>query len=119
MMGGESRKSWRTYMKVLLVVGILALVLVGVVVLIGYLLPVKHVASVSAQFSEAPDTIWKAIRDIQAFPSWRKDVKSVQVISGVDSRHEWREEGKNGDISYQIVEAQEPSRLVSKIADQN
>ena len=100
----------------LIAVGILV-VLVVIVVGIGYTLPVAHTARRSVTLRAAPSEVWAAITDVSAYPSWRGDVESVEVLAPVNGRQSWREKGKDGTITYAIERADPPTRLVTRISD--
>jgi uncharacterized protein YndB with AHSA1/START domain len=104
------------------IVLLLLAVVVGlglVIVAVGYLLPVKHEATVSAVIPAAPEQVWGALTDVAAYPKWRGDVTSVEMLP-TDSGHvAWREQGKNGAISYAIELAEPPRRLVTRITDKS
>jgi uncharacterized protein YndB with AHSA1/START domain len=104
-------------MKWLLVaVGILVF-LVVIVVGIGYTLPVAHTARRSATLRAAPAAVWAAITDVTAYPTWRGDVESVEVLAPVNGHQSWREKGRNGAITYAMERVDPPKRLVARIAD--
>jgi len=97
-------------MGVLILAGILIVVLV-----IGALLPKKHVASRSIRVNASPETVWKVI---SGAPMWRPDVKSYEELPPQNGHRMWRETDKHGQtITYEAVEASAPKRLVTKIAD--
>jgi uncharacterized protein YndB with AHSA1/START domain len=98
-----------------LVVGLIALV--GMMALIGWGLPQGHVASRRARFGQPPEALWEAITDVDAFPTWRPDVKRVERLPDRDGRPVWREVGRHGAITIEQVDAQPPRRLVGRIAD--
>ena len=104
------------------IVLLLLAVVVGlglVIVVVGYLLPVKHEATVSAVIPAAPEQVWEALTDVAAYPKWRGDVTSVEMLP-TDSGHvAWREQGKNGAISYATELADAPRRLVTRITDKS
>jgi uncharacterized protein YndB with AHSA1/START domain len=104
------------------IVVILLAVVVGfglVVVLVGLMLPVKHEAAVSAVIPAAPEAVWAALTDPARYPTWRGDVTAVEMLP-TDSGHvAWREQGKNGAISYVIEQAEPPRRLVTRITDKS
>jgi uncharacterized protein YndB with AHSA1/START domain len=104
------------------VVVLLLTVAVGIgllVVLVGYLLPVRHEATVSATIPAAPDAVWAALTDPASYPTWRGDVTSVELLP-TDSGHvAWREQGKNGGIAFVVEEAERPTRLVTRITDRS
>jgi uncharacterized protein YndB with AHSA1/START domain len=97
-------------------------VLVGVVLLVaivGTLLPKEHTARSHATIKAQPDSVWRALTDVEAFPSWRGDVSRVEMVSSASSRKTWREIGKHGTITLEEVVAEPPRRLVGRIADPN
>jgi uncharacterized protein YndB with AHSA1/START domain len=104
------------------IVVVLLLVVVGlglIVVAVGYLLPVKHEARVSAAIPAKPEQVWGALTDVAAYPTWRGDVTSVELLP-TDSGHvAWRERGKNDAITFAIEEADPPRRLVTRITDKS
>ena len=96
-------------------------VLVGLVVIvagIGALLPQKHVATRAARFRQPPDAIWAAITNMEAFPSWRPGVKSVERLADRNGLPAWREVDNHGqEIPFEVVEWAPPQTLVARIAD--
>jgi polyketide cyclase/dehydrase/lipid transport protein len=89
--------------------------LIGLVALIGLALPRDHVASRTATFNRPISDVWLAITDVRSFPAWRSSVTRVEVL-GQEPRR-WREDGSDGTLTLQTVEAREPVRLVLEIAD--
>jgi len=103
-------------MRILLVLlMVLGLVLMAIVA-IGALLPKAHVARRKATLRQPPEAVWQAITNVDAFPQWRSEVKRVERADH-DGRVAWREIGTNGTITFEVVEAQPPARLVTRIAD--
>ena len=104
------------------IVAVLLAVVVGlglIVVVWGYLLPVRHVATVTAPVQATPEQVWQTLTDVAAYPKWRGDVTSVEMLP-TDSGHvAWREQGRNGAISYAIEQAEPPRRLVTRITDKS
>jgi uncharacterized protein YndB with AHSA1/START domain len=101
---------------VLIAVGLLVAAVVAVVV-IGALLPKGHTATRSARFNQPPEAVWAAITDIDGFPGWRPGVTRVEHLAGGDGRQRWREHDRQGKITFEVVEAAPPARLVVRIAD--
>lgn len=104
----------------------LALICAGVIVLlvvvalaVGYSLPVKHRAEVSATFKAAPDTVFALITNVEAFPTWRSGLKSVELIPSTDGRKRFREVSGDGTIAYVIESAELGKRLVTRIDDKS
>jgi uncharacterized protein YndB with AHSA1/START domain len=104
-------------MRWLLVVLAAVAAVVALVALTGMLLPRAHTARSHATISATPDSVWSAITDVEAFPSWRGDVSRVELLSPTNGRKTWRESGKHGTITFEELEALPPHRLVGRIAD--
>jgi uncharacterized protein YndB with AHSA1/START domain len=92
-------------------------VLVVVVLLVGWLLPEKHKASRQATFQVPPEAVWALITNIEAFPSWRGDVKTVRRLPDRDGRAVWVEETSAGRITLAVDRSEAPRLLVLRIAD--
>ena len=104
-----------------IVLGLLAVV-VGLglfVVIVGYLLPVKHVAVVSARVPATPEQVWGALTDVATYPKWRGDVTAVEMLPTESGHVAWRERGTNDAISFAIEQAEPPRRLVTRITDKS
>ena len=104
------------------IVVILLAVVVGlgvVVVLVGLMLPVKHEATVSAVVPAAPEAVWTVLTDPASYPKWRGDVTSVEMLPADSGQVAWREQGKNGAISYATELTEAPRRLVTRITDKS
>ena len=104
-------------MKTVLVVSAILVLLAIVVVAIGAMLPVKHVASRSATLPASPEAVWRLITDINGFPAWRSDVKAVERLPDRDARPVWVEDTTSGRITLAVDRAEPPRLLVLRIAD--
>jgi len=87
------------------------------VVIIGLLLQKSHVAARSLLLHRPPEEIFRLISDVKAAPAWRPDVQSVELLEPVNGHIRFREKGRNGAITMEIVESNSPSRMVTRIAD--
>jgi hypothetical protein len=97
----------------IIVVGGLML-LVAVMALVGSMLPRDHHATRKARFHVAPEAIYAALTGPQ---DWRTGVKSFGALPDQDGRKQWWEQDSHGQkITYEIVEAKPPNRLVTRIA---
>ena len=101
---------------ILIVVGVIA-GLIALMAIIGALLPKAHTASKTTIINKPPEVLWQAMTDCSAFPQWRSDIKNVEVLPDRDGHKVWREDGKNGKLTLETIEASPPSRLVLRIAD--
>jgi hypothetical protein len=105
-------------MKWIGIVILVLVVLVGIVVGIGAMLPKSHSATRAAHFRQPPDAIWQALTTPEEFPSWRTNVKRVERLADQNGHATWREVDSHGQaIPLEIVEWTPPSRLVTRIAD--
>ena len=99
---------------IILVLGALVAVLLAVVAF-GYALPVGHVASRAATLAAPPERVHAALADVERYPAWRSDVRSIEVVGRAPLQ--WREHGSNGSIAFEIRENTPPRKLVTHIAD--
>ena len=104
-------------MKWMLIAGAVLVGVVGLALIVGWSLPVKHVASRQGVFRAAPEDIWKAITDVDSFPSWRSDVKKVERFPDRNGAKVWAEDGSNGRITMAVEKSDSPRLLVVRIAD--
>lgn len=101
---------------VLWAVGILV-ALVGVVWLIGWTLPVKHTASGRVRIPKPADSVFALIADVRNYPSWRSEVKKIDVLSEGAAPLRYREHGRDGEIEFEVVSTEPPNSLVVRIVD--
>lgn len=101
---------------VVCVVGGLIL-LAGIVALIGSRLPKSHVASRSTLLRKSPQEVYAVVRDFDAAPKWRSDVKQIEVEAPQGGSVYFREVGKNGTVNYELVEDVPAERMVTRIRD--
>jgi Polyketide cyclase / dehydrase and lipid transport len=95
--------------------GIVTLVII--VLAIGYSLPVKHRGTGESTFNASPDALFALITNVEAFPAWRRGVKTVETIPSTDGRTRFRERSGNGRIAYVIESAEANRRVVTRIDD--
>src|SRR5271154_1268575 len=96
------------------------LILAGALVLIaltGWLLPKDHVATRIGRYRQPPAAIWKAITDVDAMPSWREGLKSVERFPDRNGLPAHLEITTNGKIPFETIEMTPPQKLVTRIAD--
>ena len=88
-----------------------------IVTVIGWRLPVGHVASRDAAVAAPPATAFEVIANVEAFPTWWKDVTRVEMLPPEGGHRRFRQTDSTGSIVMEIVEQTPPSRLVTRIAD--
>jgi len=94
------------------------LVLIGVcVVVIGSLLPKRHVATRSASYHTAPDQLFALIAGPQ---NWRPDVIRYESVPDAGGRELVRETTRNGEtITYEVLDRVAPISIKRRIATDN
>lgn len=91
-------------------------VLVGLVFLVGALLPAEHVATVSVLVPEPLDTVWTRVTTPTDYREWRKGLERVDVAPGAPLR--WTEVSRFGEVPFVVEEMQPRARFVTRIADE-
>lgn len=95
-----------------IIILLVLVVIIALVLIIGYLLPVKHSVSISADINTPIDSVWQRISQPENFQHWRKDIKSINVLSS----EEWVEtNSQNDNIPIKIIEALPGRKMVTII----
>ena len=104
---------------IIIVVGIVvvAVLLAGVMALIGSRLPRTHSASRSIFLHQTPQQVYAVARDFASAPTWRADVKRIDVETRPNGRVHFREQGGNGTVNYELAEDVPAARMVTRILD--
>jgi len=97
-----------------ILLGIVGLLLL--VTIIGWLLQRDHVATRIGHYRQKPEVIWEAITNVDAMPSWREGLKSVQKLPDHNGLPAHIEVTTSGTIPFATVEMDPPRKLVSRIA---
>ena len=103
---------------VLAIVGILALT-IGVILLIASRLPEQHKASRSIRLKQRPQDVYAVIVDFASANTWRPDIKRVEMLEKVNGHTRFREHGKQGAVTYEVMEDVPASKVVTRIVDQD
>jgi uncharacterized membrane protein len=106
-------------MKIVLVLLAIVAALVLVVLVIGAALPRKHVVSRHVILHRPPGEVYETVRNFAAAPSWRPDLERVENIATSDNQVRFREHGKQGAVTYDLVEDRPNEKIVTRIADQD
>jgi hypothetical protein len=101
-------------MKWVLIIGGGLVLLLAVMAAVGAMLPRDHHATRKARFHVAPDALYAVLAGP---PDWRTGVKSFGELPGQNGRKRWWEEDSHRQkVTYELVEAKPPERLVTRIA---
>jgi uncharacterized protein YndB with AHSA1/START domain len=106
-------------MKIILLLLAAVVALVLVVLVIGAALPRTHLVSRHVILHRPPSEVYGVVRDFINAPSWRPDLDRVEMLRAGDNRVRFREHGKQGAVTYDVVEDQPPEKIVTRIADQD
>jgi hypothetical protein len=91
--------------------------LLVLITVIGALLPRNHVATRIGRYRQPPETIWKAITDVDAMPSWREGLKSVEHLPDRNGLPAHLEITTNEKLPFETTEMIPLQKLVTRIAD--
>ncbi len=106
-------------MHILIIIASAIVILILLVLVIGMLLPEKHVATKTCSFDATPEKVWAVITDFEAQPAWRSSLERVERLPDHMGKEVWREvEAKNRQLSYETIEAQPPNFLIRRIVDE-
>ena len=96
----------------------LALVLLTVAVaVVGWLLPVAHVASREASIAASPADVYATISDVERYPAWWSEVSRVDMLPADPGKIRFREHMRMGPVIMEVQESEQPSSFVTRIAD--
>lgn len=102
---------------------LIALAIIGalivVVLVIGFMLPVNHVATRSARFDQPPEKVFLAITEVEKYPQWRPSVERVEVLPPNGTHPRFREIGSDGSLLFETDSVIPNKRVVNRIADKS
>lgn len=97
------------------VLGVLAL-LIGIVVGLGALEPVKHVAKRVVDLNSPKDKVWALITNYADMPTWRRELRKIEMVTGANGQEIWQEfENASESLDFETIEQIEGQKLVRKI----
>lgn len=100
--------------QVLLALGLTVAVMYGM----GVMIPQTHTASLTVRLEAPLDSVWAAVSTPSAFPAWRPEVRSVEVLRTEEGRRAWREVTGEGPLTLEVIAWEPPTRMVTRIADE-
>jgi hypothetical protein len=92
---------------------------VGLVAVIGALLPVKHQVTREATLKTSADKLFALISSPLDFPKWRTGVKSVELLPTAGGPPKWTEVSTDGSITFAVTQSIPGVELVTTIADKS
>ena len=106
-------------MRILLIAVTALLVIVGLVLVIGAMLPRQHRATREITLNRSPREIYAVARDFGSAPSWRRNLLQVEWPEPVNGLVRFREVSKDGTVTYEVVEDAPGEKLVTRILDRD
>ncbi|MBM9579394.1 SRPBCC family protein [Leptospira sp. 201903070] len=83
---------------------------------IGAILPIEHSSSLERSFAASPDRIYSLIHNFKEYPSWRPNLKKIEVISSSS----WKETDSHNEVmTYSFVQDRKNELVESKIMDED
>jgi hypothetical protein len=102
-------------MKWVLWIGGGLVLVVGLMAMVGAMLPLRHHAARRARYKAAPDALYAVLAGP---PDWRTGIQKFGVLEEKDGRRRWWEEDTHRQkITYELLEARPSERLQVRIAD--
>jgi uncharacterized protein YndB with AHSA1/START domain len=101
-----------------IVYGILAILVVGVVAVAavlgsGYFFPPEYSFKRMVVISQPPDAVWQVLTDYAAHPEWRSNLRGMERIQNRDDRETWQATDMAGrQATMEIAQAIPPHKLV-------
>jgi len=97
----------------LLTIVLLLVALLIVAYGLGKHLPAEHTSVASATIAAPQAKVWALLVNVDAYPTWRRDLKSVDELPTDTGRRRWIEHYKHSDMSF-ILDDNQPmtSRVV-------
>ena len=106
-------------MRILLIAVTAILVIVGLVLVIGAMLPRQHRATREIILNRSPREIYTVARDFGSAPSWRRNLLQVEWPEPVNGLVRFRELSKDGSVTYEVVQDGPGEKLVTRIVDRD
>lgn len=99
------------------IAGGLVVALLAYVGIAGAVVARGHLTSVRVALRRPPADVFAALSDHASQPSWRADLKSVEMLPPQDGRVVFRETTRTGPVRYVVDESVPGRREVTRILD--
>lgn len=98
--------------KVIFIVLGLLIFIIATIFAVGFMLPIKHSATVSSNIPASVETVWQKVTNFSAYKTWRKNLSEVEKVSA----NEWIETDSNGNkIPYKMTVLEDKKKLMVEI----
>jgi Polyketide cyclase / dehydrase and lipid transport len=88
---------------------------VGVVALVGWMLPVTHEATRSAEFTAPATEVYALVSNVRDYAAWWPDIQRIDMLVDEPGRTVFREHLSDGPLTMTVVSRTPPSQFVTKI----
>lgn len=83
------------------------IVVLAVLVLIGFLMPVRYEGRTLVEYDRSVQEVWDALQDVESHPMTGKAMRSVEHMPG-DGRPAWKEDMGHGEVITVTTSTFEP-----------
>jgi hypothetical protein len=90
-------------------------ILIVLLALVGAMLPKTHTATRQIRLRQTPDAVYALIT---APADWR-GLQGVEQLPPANGRKRWKEIDGHNQITYELIEATPPAKMVTRIADES
>jgi len=94
------------------VVAVVVALLVG-----GMVTPRHHRVARSIVVNADPDTVWRAVRDVAQYATWRDDILSAVLVDTDQPGVRWCETSRRGSVTFGIVHEHAPHAFAARVLD--
>lgn len=94
------------------VVAVVVALLVG-----GMVTPRHHRVARSIVVNADPDTVWRAVRDVAQYATWRDDILSAVLVDTDQPGVRWCETSRRGSVTFGIVHEHAPHAFTARVLD--
>ncbi len=90
---------------------VLPVLLLAALALAAWLLPVHQLSRRSRDLPQRADEVWQVLTDFEAYPSWRRQVRTVMRVPSAPHEELWRENYGNTGVTLR-TEVEDHGRIL-------
>lgn len=91
-------------------------VVLGLVIVVGLLLPPVYQTTAVHRLAASPDAVFAVLTDLDAMPTWRRDLASLERLPEANGVVRWQERGRDGRWTPLARTAVAPGRIEVEVA---
>jgi uncharacterized protein YndB with AHSA1/START domain len=89
----------------------------AVIFWVGRRLPAAHVVARTMLLKAPRESVYALVADLPKAAGWRRDVESMEAFQSAAGETRYREKSRHGVLTYRLVSAEAPARVITEIAD--